>query len=171
MAYSCMVNRKPELLNIEEHDMVLPHNMQMMSFATMDLMCSPDFDRRELGALREVVWHAQSMGRIGNLVSTWQREINDRDFTSGVFARAIREGDLTADDLRNAPAEVIERAIRKGGHESYFLRKWEAHRCYIQDSAARIRSVDVAALLAGLQRLIYMELVDQLTGLPVEAAR
>jgi transketolase C-terminal domain/subunit len=158
MAYSCMVNRKPELLNIEEHDMVLPHNMQMMSFATMDLMCSPDFDRRELGALREVVWHAQSMGRIGNLVSTWQREINDRDFTSGVFARAIREGDLTADDLRNAPAEVIERAIRKGGHESYFLRKWEAHRCYIQDSAARIRSVDVAALLAGLQRLIYMEL-------------
>ena len=87
-AYSCMVNHYPAMFNVQEHDMYLPHNMQMMSFATMDLMHSPGFDFDELGKLREVIWHAQSMGRIGNLVSTWQREIADRDFTSGVFARA-----------------------------------------------------------------------------------
>src|SRR6185295_5019331 len=101
MNYSSMVNRLPAMLNVQEHNMYLPHNMQMMSFATMDLMNSPDVDRSELGKLREVVWHAQSMGRIGNLMSTWQREIADRDFTSGVFARAVLRGDLTVEDLRS----------------------------------------------------------------------
>ena len=91
MAYSSLVNRYPAVLNLQEHDMYTPHNMQMMSFATMDLMNSPRFDRAELGRLRGIMWHAQNMGRIGNLVSTWQREIRDRDFTSGVFAqRTVR---------------------------------------------------------------------------------
>jgi transketolase C-terminal domain/subunit len=157
-AYSWMVNQHPALLNVQEHDMYMPHNMQMMSFATMDLMCSADFDRNELGKLREAIWHAQSMGRIGNLVSTWQREIADRDFTSGVFARALRQGDLTPDDLKNARPEAIERAIREGGHELYFLQKWEAHRQCIEALASHIRSVDVGQLLVALKRLIHMEL-------------
>ncbi len=160
-AYSCMVNHYPAMFNVQEHDMYLPHNMQMMSFATMDLMHSPGFDFDELGKLREVIWHAQSMGRIGNLVSTWQREIADRDFTSGVFARAFREGDLTPEDLRTSPPEVIERAIRRGQHELYFLRKWEAHRRSIEALAGGIRSVDVGQLLAGLERLIHMELCSR----------
>jgi hypothetical protein len=158
MSYSCMVNRYPELLNVQEHDMYLPHNMQMMSFATMDLMNSPDFDPRELGKLREVIWHAQSMGRIGNLVSTWQREIADRDFTSGVFARALRQGDLTFEDLQSAPPQAIETAIRRGGHELYFLQQWERHRQCIASFVAHIHSVDIGQLLIGLQRLIHMEL-------------
>jgi transketolase C-terminal domain/subunit len=158
MSYSCMVNRYPEMLNVQEHDMYLPHNMQMMSFATMDLMCSPTFDRNELGKLRQVIWHAQSMGRIGNLVSTWQREIADHDFTSGVFARALCEGDLTLEDLRTGASAAIERVIRSGGHELYFLEQWEAHRSSIRAMVPHIRSVDVDELLVALQRLIHMEL-------------
>jgi transketolase C-terminal domain/subunit len=157
-AYSCMINHQPALMNVQEHDMYLPHNMQMMSFATMDLMCSPGFDREELGKLREVVWHAQSMGRIGNLVSTWQREVADRDFTSGVFARALRQGDLTPENLRSASPEFIEEAVRRGEHEQFFLRKWEAHRQCISALAAGIRSVDISQLLSALEQLIRMEL-------------
>ncbi len=160
-AYSCMVNKQPTLLNVQEHDMYLPHNMQMMSFATMDLMCSPGFGRDELGKLREVIWHAQSMGRIGNLVSTWQREIADRDFTSGVFARALRQGDLTPEDLRSAAGPYIEAAIRRGEHEQYFLRKWESHWQCIEALAAGIRSVDVVELLGALAQLMRMELLSR----------
>ena len=156
--YSYLVNRHPQMLNVQEHDMYLPHNRQMMSFATMNLMGSPGCDPNETGKLREVIWHAQSMGRIGNLVSTWQREIPDRDFTSGVFAHALRQGDLTPDDLRLAPPQAIEAAILRGDHESYFLHKWEAHRRCIQALAPCLRSVDAGKLMTALEHLIQMEL-------------
>src|SRR5207247_1166446 len=73
MRYSHLLNRNPALLNLTEHDLYLPHNMHMMVSATLDLMCSPDFDPSEVGWLREAIWHAQCMGRIGNLVTTWER--------------------------------------------------------------------------------------------------
>lgn len=161
MAYACLVNRQPSLLNLAEHDIYQPHNMQMMSFATMDLMCSPQFDRRELGLLREAIWNAQCMGRIGNLVSTWQREIADRDFSSGVFARALRQGDLRPDDLRRGSPAELESAIRSGRHEEYFVRRWMAHREQILSLRPRFKSFDLKNLVAALERLFRMELVSR----------
>ena len=72
MRYSHLINERPYLLNLAEHDLYTPHNMMMISFATLDLMCSPGFVLEEIGALREAVWHAQCMGRTGNLLSTWR---------------------------------------------------------------------------------------------------
>ena len=48
------------------------------------------------------------MGRIGNLVTTWQREIGEDDFTSGVFARAISCGDLAVRELSSGNRTHIE---------------------------------------------------------------
>ncbi len=158
MEYSSLLNRDLALVNLVEHDAYSPHNMQMMSFATMDLMASRDFDRRELGRLRAVIWHAQSMGRIGNLLSTWQREVKVRDFTSGVFARALQQGDIELDDLQVLPSEAIEQVIGRGSHDDYFLDRWQFHRRAIEAILPRIRSVDLRPLLAGLKRLIAMEL-------------
>ena len=88
MRYSHMINQDIALLNLAEHDLYSPHNMHIMVSSTVDLMCSPAFERSELGRLRDAVWHAQFMGRIGNLVTTWERELADGDYTSGVYARA-----------------------------------------------------------------------------------
>jgi len=107
MRYSHLVNGDPHLLNLVEHDLYLPHNMHMMVSGTLDLMCSPGFDRAELGKLREVLWNAQCMGRIGNLVTTWEREVGDRDFTSGVFARALQQGVVTVQQLLDADPAVL----------------------------------------------------------------
>ncbi len=123
MDYSSLLNQDLALVNLVEHDAYSPHNMQMMSFATMDLMGSRGFDRRELGRLCAVIWHAQSMGRIGNLLSTWQREVKVRDFTSGVFARALQQGDLEVDDLECSPTDAIEQAIQRGSHDAYFIER------------------------------------------------
>ncbi len=158
MDYSSLLNRNLALVNLAEHDVYSPHNMQMMSFSTMDLMASSNFDRRELGRLRAVIWHAQSMGRIGNLLSTWQREVKVRDFTSGVFARALQRGDLELDDLEQAPADAIERAIRDGAHDAYFAERWRFHQRAIEMIVPQIHCVDLRPLLAGLKRLIAMEL-------------
>src|SRR4029078_686428 len=84
--YSELVNQNLCLLNLVEHDLYSPHGLIITAFATIDLMCMPDFRFEELGRLRQMLWHADWMARIGNLVTTWQREMSDGDLTSGVFA-------------------------------------------------------------------------------------
>jgi transketolase C-terminal domain/subunit len=158
MRYAKLVNRHLYLLNLVEHDLYLTHNMQMMSFATLDLMCSPEFECTELGRVREAIWRAQCMARIGNLVSTWQREITEKDFTSAVFARAVLRGELTPGQLASGERREIEAAIRDGCHEEYFLRCWHEQRDCLWSMRPHIRSFDLAELVRGLDQLIEMEL-------------
>jgi hypothetical protein len=158
MRYSRLLNEYPEMFNLVEHDLYTPHNMHMMISGTMDLMCSPAFDRAELAILREVVWRAQCMGRIGNLVTTWQREIGENDFTSGVFARAITSGDLSVSDLWSGNRAYLESVIKRQEHEEFFLRRWQSHRREILAMSARSRTVNFTKLVAGLQRLICLHL-------------
>ncbi len=158
MRYSHMLNRDPQLLNIVEHDLYLPHNMHMMVSGTLDLMCSSGFDRSELGQVREALWHAQCMGRIGNLITTWERELADRDFTSGVFAFALREGVVTAQQLIDADIEVLRKSIASHGCEAFFLDRWKHHRGQIVSLARSVRTVDVNKLVAGLEQLLEIHL-------------
>jgi hypothetical protein len=158
MRYSRLLNDYPEMINLVEHDLYLPHNMHMMISCTMDLMCSPSFDRSELGFLREAVWRASSMGRIGNLVTTWQREIPEDDFTSAVFARALFCGDLAVSDLHSGNRAHLELVIREKKHEEFFLERWQSLRQEILLLHPRCRTVDLKLLVSGLQRLICLHL-------------
>lgn len=158
MRYSHLLNRQPALLNLTEHDLYLPHNMHMMVSSTLDLMCSPDFDSAELGHLREAVWHGQCMGRIGNLTTTWERELGEGDFTSAVYIRALMLGDLTLEQLRQGDRETIRSAIIEGRHEAYFLARWQEHRQAILAKRPYVKSADLGHLVLGLQRLICLHL-------------
>ncbi|MEX2287633.1 MAG: hypothetical protein WD648_11125 [Planctomycetaceae bacterium] len=161
MRYSCLLNRHRYLLNLAEHEIYFPHNMHMMSFATLDLMCTPDFDMRELGRLREAVWHGQCMGRIGNLLSTWRRELAQGDFTSDVFARAVAEGDLSSEQLTVENQQQIEETIRNGGHEEFFFRRWQFHRERFLCMAALIKAVDLRKSLEGHEQFFCMHLASR----------
>lgn len=161
MRYSHLVNERPYLLNMTEHDLYTSHNMMMISFGTLDLMCSPDFPLNEVSALREMLWHAQNMGRIGNLLSTWLRELAERDFTSGVFARALRDGDLTLDQLQHDLPAKIEATIRGRGHLAHFYRKWQEHRERCHARASDVHSLDLNSVLEGHDRFFAMHLGSQ----------
>ncbi|MBW3596864.1 MAG: hypothetical protein KY475_06255 [Planctomycetes bacterium] len=158
MRYSHLLNRHPELLNLVEHDSYTPHNMHIMICSTIDVMASPDFQAIEFGKLREVVWNAQWMGRIGNLVTTWQRELGENDFTSGVYARAVACGDLTLGQLYGGDRAAIEKAILDGGHEEHYLQRWRKHHAFLLSDEARLESFDVRRLAAGLEQLICLHL-------------
>jgi hypothetical protein len=158
MRFSRLMDEYPEMFNLVEHDLYLPHNMHMMVSATMDMMCSPRFDRTEMGIVREAVWRGQCMGRIGNMTTTWQREIGEDDFTSGVFARALGCGDLKISDLWSGNREYIESVIRGRKHEEHFLERWQIYRREILALASRCRSVNLNSLVDGLQRLICLHL-------------
>ena len=158
MRYSQMLNRNLWLMNPIEHDLYLPHAMDMMSFATIDLMCTPGFPIEELGRLREALWHLQCMGRVGNLLSTWRREIGQQDYTSGVFARAVIEGDLRVEQLRPENYHDIETAIVEGGHERYYFGRWKYHRECFLARARDVHAVDLHKLLEGNDRFFLMHL-------------
>lgn len=158
MSYSHLANEYIELLNLAEHDLYTPHNMHMIISSTLDLMCSPDFDRNEWGKVRDAAWHAQCMGRIGNLTTTWERELGDADYSSGVYASALAAGDLTIEQLQAGNREEIKRAIVEGRHEIHFLKSWQEHRRYLLSRVPQIHSFELGKLVTGLERLICLHL-------------
>jgi len=158
MRYSIVVNHTPQAMNLTEHDLYLAHNMHMMFYLTLDLMCSPSFDGRELGRVRSLIWYAQCMARAGNLVSTWEREIPERDFTSGVFAYAVEQDYVTIEQLLNGDSDELERQIRRHGCEQYFLIRWQEYRQRIRSMTDKIKSFDVTELIEGLDGLLRIHL-------------
>lgn len=158
MWYSHLVNADISLLNIEEHDIYSPHNMQMMSFATIDLMCSPDFDHREIGRLRGAMWHAQCMGRIGNLVSTWERELKDGDYSSGVFAILSDQHPQLMQDMLLDKTDAIHAVLTQGTVEKVFFDKWDRHRTAFEGRLSSIQTVELKPVLQGLDQLLRMEM-------------
>jgi hypothetical protein len=158
MRYALLANQCPGLLNVIEHDLYQPHNMQIMFMATLDLCASPDFNRDELGTAREIFWHAQRMGRIGNMITTWEREVLDRDFTSGIFAFAVHRGILSAEDLRNLPAHEIMGLLESAECQAHFISDWCYHREQMERKVAKVNSVDLSGYLRAFEELIKLHL-------------
>jgi hypothetical protein len=101
------------------------------------------------------------MGRIGNLLSTWRRELRQKDFTSGIVARALASGDLSAEQIANQDADEIERVLRAGKHQFHFIRRWQHHRDCLEAALARVRSIDLGAVLDGHDRFFQMHVASQ----------
>jgi len=158
MRYALLVNQSPGVLNTIEHDLYQPHNMQIMFMASVDLCASPTFDVSQLGIAREIFWHAQRMGRIGNMLTTWEREVLDRDFTSGVFADAVARGILAPSDLRSLPAHEIMSMLENAQCSAHFIRDWKAHREQIARKIKLVHSCNLAPYLEGFERLIILHL-------------
>ena len=158
MRYALLVNRHPHALNVIENCAYQVHNMHMMISATVDLMASSGFDAAELGLLREIAWRAQRMGRIGNQVSTWRRELNDRDFTSEVFAYALHHGLIDLAQLTAGETEEVADRLAAADVETHFLDEWQTNYDEILAMAPRLESVDAVELLDGLEELIKIHL-------------
>jgi hypothetical protein len=161
MRYALLVNEQPSLVNIIEHDHYQPHNMQIMFMATVDLCASPMFDLSELGMARQVFWHAQRMGRIGNMITTWEREVLDRDFSSGVFAHAIHKGHIRPTDLTALPAHEIMSILEEAGCQDHFIAEWEKHRDIMQAKISQIRSLDLEPYVTAFEHLIKLHLCSR----------
>lgn len=157
MRYSVLTRNRPALHNLAENRAYSPHNMNMMVFATLDLMTAP-VEETELGAIRETIWYAQSMGQLANMTATWRREVPARDFASRVFVQALEAGVLTARQLQELPPEEITARIESSGMEQLLLAEWREQRQRLDVLMARVRSFDMARLLRGVDTLLGMHL-------------
>ncbi len=161
MKYSYLVNKNPYLINKTEYWLYLPYNMGFFLYFDLDLMCSPNFNFKVLGPMREIIWKAQNMARIGNWVSTWEREIKDKDFTSGIFAYAIDSRAITVDDLRKGAKSKIIKKIKQLKIEKKLLKEWE--RCYfdIEKLGKKIKTLDTKEFLSRFEKLMTSHLISR----------
>jgi hypothetical protein len=157
MRYGLLVHQHPALVNRAELGTYKPHNMNMMVFATIDLIASPA-PIEELGFIREAMLRAQTMGQIGNDLATWRREVPDRDFTNWLLAAARRERVITVEQLQQDPPEEIVERVEKSKLEERVLDDWHAERRRLEELAPLVQSVDLEMLREGSDVLLGMSL-------------
>jgi len=158
--YSILINKQSQMLNVLENKIYSSHNMGMFLYADIDLMASPSFNKKELGAMRTIIWHAQQMARIGNWVSTWKRELNENDISSGVIAYALKKRIITLSDLNRDRNEIIKK-IENSDMKDYFLNEWKRHYHNIQNLGIKVKSIDIKRYLKGLEMVLKYHLASE----------
>jgi hypothetical protein len=158
LRYNYLINTNHCLINETEYWLYSPHTMQIITLATIDLMCIPEFDISELGIMREIMFQAQKMGRIGNCISTWEREIKDNDFTSAIIANALENNTIMLYELKKENYRKLIKKIKNGKTEEKILKNWEE--CYLQISklSKKIKSIKINEVSLGVKKLFTMYL-------------
>lgn len=156
MRFSSLIDTNPYLINIVEYWAYSPASMQLMAHRTLDLMCSPKFEIKELGVTRKIIWHSQQMLRIGNCLSTWQREIQEKDYSSGIVAYLVNEGVLDIETLMKQDVSINKKEINQA--ENYLFKKWEEHYNYIQKMAPKVKCFSVKTFLSQLKKILIFRL-------------
>lgn len=167
MKYSYLANQNVEFATGSELRTYDAHNMMLFGFADIDLVHSPAFDRSELSTLRQVIERAQRMVRIGNWVTTWERELHEGDITSGIVVYALDHGVVSADDLRSirdgtgTDIEKIVESIRDSAVEDVFLAQWHEELAVAREFEGQIESVDVKTYLDGIETVMEYHLASR----------
>jgi hypothetical protein len=160
MEYSAVVNGNPRIANLSGARRYGAHNMVMFPYADVDLMYSPAFDTGDFGAVRDLLWDLQEMARIGNWLTTWEREIREGDYTAGVIVAALEEGVVTTRELRHREDDAIE-AIRNQDIEERFRRRWRERYRSVRDREFAAESVDLDALVSGMETVFEYHLASR----------
>lgn len=139
MKYSMLVNTMG-IDNTQETRMYLPHNMQVILFLDLDLMCSPNFDKEELGKIRSIFLWSQDLLHLAHVISTYPREIQELDFSSPMISIGINEGVIKKDDVIKNPRKTYKKLKY---YETFIKRQAEEQLEKIKDQANVIKSVDI----------------------------
>jgi len=146
--YSEFVNKHPNAANMAENDAYVHHGMMVLIQLDMDLMCSEKFNEKELGALRELAYLSQKLARIGNLISTYPREIIESDMSSEALIKFRKEyGENFSFKLN----KLLNRERRYPEFEEKMIREWESEYSKIKELSTGIKSIDVKKFVKSLE--------------------
>jgi len=136
--YSIMVNTDRSVVNIIENEIYGPHGTLVMAHGTVDLMCSPGFDIKELGLLREILMIGQKVAQICNMINTYIREIDEEDISSPIIINALLENpNIEIKELKNNGNEFFELL------EERFEKTVQDHLFNMKDFANNIKTINV----------------------------
>lgn len=155
--YAYLVYKNPHYINSHEYWLYIPHSMQILIDADLDLMCSARFDSEDIGRARRTVLCLQEMGRIGNWLVTWEREIKADDFTSVVIAYALERKIITFEDLKNGDKNEIIKKVKNSSVEKSLLKKeWENHYRMLIERGKNSKLINSETISRRARYLIFM---------------
>ncbi len=157
--YACIVNKNPSLMSYSESDNYGSHNMMMMIYCDVDMIASENIKYEEVPRLREIFWRGQKMGRIGNWLTTWKREIKDNDFSSGIFAYHAVNHEFPL-SMAFQHKKAIEHSIDNSGVEEHFFSEWRRYYTEIETLGQSVHSVDVDHYLFALENLLQNHILS-----------
>ena len=147
--YSYLINTS-NLGNSTENAMYSHHNMMIMIFLNMDLMCSPFFKKKELSKFRPLAYWIQDICHIGNVISTYIREIEEMDFSSPIISLGLTEGLITKTDVRKNPDKTLKKL------NSLLIKfKTRAEKDFdkIKDNSKNVESIDIDEFYSRLRKV------------------
>ena len=163
MDYSRVLNEMPWAANRAEAERYDAYNMALFTYATVDLMYSPTFRQRELGTLRSLLCELQQMARIGNWLTTWERELAEGDVSSGIAVCALQRGVITPAEVSDPDPDAVERLVERiesHGIEAEFIREWEIRSRAVRKRTGELKSIDASAIIDGLEHVMNHHLAS-----------
>lgn len=163
MNHDRLINKNYFMINKTDYWLYSPHTMQFVINITANLMYSEYFDINEIKTIREIVWRAQKMARIGNCISTWEREVNQNDFTSGIIAYSLDSKILSLQDIMNKNQSEIIKKIKESDIENEFLQEWEKSykKVFHLLKKGESKTINGRKLLSGMKNLLALELISK----------
>lgn len=158
MDHSRLLANQPDLANLPEAYACDAHNMVMFPYANIDLMHSPEFDRSDLGSLRATILDLQCLARIGNWVTTWEREVHEGDYSSGVVIDGIESDVIDREELKRESSGTLVERLECAGIEDQFYVEWSKRFDLLEEELATAESVDLEALLSGMEEVFEFHL-------------
>jgi flagellar biosynthesis regulator FlaF len=165
--YSDFAIRNPALATMDDLRRYESHNMVMFAYADVDFMhATVDVDDA-YATIRSAIWIGQQMARIGNWVSTWEREVAEGDLCSGPVVYALESGLVdhsTVEAAAEGDADARERLvarIREEEVESLFLDRWERHHDRLQAIDDDLAAIDLGDFIDGTAEVLRYHLASE----------
>ncbi|MBB6647532.1 hypothetical protein [Halobellus ruber] len=164
--YSTLAIERPELATPSDLRRYETHNMGVCAFADIDLMHATVGLDGELSAFRDAVHTAQRMARIGNWLSTWERELGEGDCSSGVVVAAIERGIVDHGELSefaDGDSEVAAAVgrIEDHGLEAELLAEWNDEYRRLVEASDRIDAADLGPFVDGTEEVLRYHLASR----------
>ncbi len=148
MRYSHLLSRNMFLINLTESWTFSSYNMNIFVYSDLDLMCSKNINIKEVGELRPLIYEVQKMTRIGNWISTWEREVRENDFANGIIAKAVEDNIVSIEEIKDKKnGDLIIRKIKDSKIEECFLQEWEDIYNKIKDIGKDINKQELTNLV------------------------
>jgi hypothetical protein len=156
--YSNLINKNLYLINKEEHWAYAPHTLQGLVNCTIDLMNLNNFDIKNLGRLRKIFLNAQKMARIANCLGTWEKEINENDFTNTVFTYAVESNLINIGELSNKKNIIYK--IKNSKIKKELLKEWRRAYNEINYLCKKNSPIDCSKFLQQVEKLSVLYLIN-----------